>query len=241
MHLRRASIPGALSTALLLAALTIAAADVSKANTINATDTFNWATNFGGEFNTIPNGSTAVSDSGLLTALISFSGGGDGERVDQGSGWDGNFLNGAPLLWTGSPGQGPLQLDFSRPLTAIGFQIQADYFGPFTVGLLASDGRGNVVGSAFATGDSNSNADGSALFLGFTGDKGFTNVSIIQTDCACDNTDFTIGQVNVTTVPEPGSFTLMFLAAGPVALLLRRIRRKRTETNNPLELRKGQV
>lgn len=244
------------STALLLSALALAGATVSYAGTVscsvgagclNATDSFNWATNFGAEFNSIPNGSTAVSDSGLFTTGITFAGGGDGQRMDQGSGWNGNFEPGAALLWTNSPGQGPLTLTFSEPLTAAGFQIQGDFLGPFTVGLLAFDSQGNRVGSAFLTGNSNSNGDGSALFLGFAGDSGFTSVSIVQTSCPCDTADFAIGSLQVTAAPEPGPLTLMLLAAGlflasrATALLARLRPLRAVEPPNPLESLKGKV
>jgi len=222
------------ATALLLAALTIAGASVSKADTID------WAANFGAEGNSIPNGSVAVSNSGLLTALITLAGGGDGQVMVEGSEWDGNFVDGASLFWTGDPGQGPITLDFSQPVTAVSFQIQADYFGPFTAGVLAYS-QGNLVDSVFATGDSNSNGDGSALSLGLTASSGFTKIRIVQPDCACDTGDFAISQVNVSPVPEPGSLTFMFVAAGAAALFGYRRRRKPVETSTALEFLKGKV
>src|SRR5262249_46208082 len=85
---------------LLIAVLTLVAPEISRAAAI-----FDWASNFGPEFNSIPNGSQASSDLPGLTAAIDFGGGGDGLRVDQGSAWNGNFNPGDALLWTNSPGQ----------------------------------------------------------------------------------------------------------------------------------------
>ena len=100
---RKASTSQTLSTLLLLAALTIAGAANSKAGIVtcasgpgclNPTDSFDWAANFGAEFNPVPDGSTALSNSGALAAAITFGGGGDGQLMVQGSGWNGNFNSG---------------------------------------------------------------------------------------------------------------------------------------------------
>src|SRR6516164_2420676 len=100
MHRKKALTRKLLSAALLLVALAAGGPAVSIAGTVANDDSFDWAANFGAEFNSIPNQSTALSDSGAIAATISFAGGGDGQRMDQGSGWNGNFNTGDALLWT---------------------------------------------------------------------------------------------------------------------------------------------
>jgi hypothetical protein len=235
---RKASTSQTLSTLLLLAALTIAGAANSKAGIVtcasgpgclNPTDSFDWAANFGAEFNPVPDGSTALSNSGALAAAITFGGGGDGQLMVQGSGWNGNFNPGDAVLWTNSPGQGPITFTFSQPVNAVGAQMQADFFGPFTAELEAFDIHGNLIDSVTASGNSNSNGDGSALFLGLANDAGIASAEFLQISCPCDTADFAIGSLNVasdvSSVPEPGSFTSLFIIFG-LAAVARVLRRK---------------
>jgi hypothetical protein len=173
---------------------------------LNGNDHYDWTANYGVAFNPIPNNSVA-SSVGLVTTTVNFSGGGDGQRRDQGNGWAGNFSPGDELLWTNSPGQGPLNfLSFSKTLTGIGAQIQADFFGGFTAQLC--DGNGMCVTE---NGTSNSNGDGSAIFIGLTDAAGFTSATFSLTACANDCADFAINQMDIltTTVPEPGSMLLL--------------------------------
>jgi hypothetical protein len=203
---------------------------------LNPNAIFDWANNIPNEYDSLPNGSTVHSDSGALSATVTFAGGGDGMRLDQGSGWNGN-LNGA-VLWTNSPGVGPIAFDFSELVTGVGAQVQADYFGPFTFQINAYDGQNNLIDSAFGMGDSNSNGDGSAIFLSVANDANISKVVLQQIDCACDTGAFAIGRLEVTTAPEPGSFVLVFLALGGMAVGCRRRLRKFGE-RVPIESRKG--
>jgi hypothetical protein len=189
---------------LLIAVLTLVAPEISRAAAI-----FDWASNFGPEFNSIPNGSQASSDLPGLTAAIDFGGGGDGLRVDQGSAWNGNFNPGDALLWTNSPGQGPLTFTFNQPVTSVGTNIQGDFFGSFNAQLNVFDGSGNLLGSQTATGFSNSDNDGSAPFLGITNTPGIISATFRLTACPCDTTDFAISSLVVSTAPEPRSFLLV--------------------------------
>jgi hypothetical protein len=207
-----------LPVALLVAALSMAGARASKADVVtcstgpgclNGSDSFDWANNYGPEFSDIPNGSAAVSNSGALTATVNFGGGGDGLRMDQGSGWNGNFNPGEALLWTNSPGQGPITFTFSQLLTGLGTNIQADFLGPFTAFLQVFDSHGNLIDSVSQNGDSNPNGDGSAIFIGLANEVGIASATFSLTSCPCDTTDFAIGSLDVapvpTSVPEPSS------------------------------------
>jgi hypothetical protein len=198
---------------LLVATLIMAGARASKADVVtcstgpgclNGSDSFDWANNYGPEFSDIPNGSAAVSNSGALTAMINFAGGGDGVLLFQGSGWNGNFNPGEAVLSTDEPGQGPITFTFSRPLTGLGTNIQADFFGPFTALLQVFDSQGNLMDSVSQNGDSNSNGDGSAIFIGLANEVGIASAELSLTSCVCNTTAFALGSLDVAQVPEPG-------------------------------------
>jgi hypothetical protein len=204
---------------LLLAALVIGMVSVASAETgvtcrngmgcLNGTDHYDW-TQFGVTFTPIPNDSTAVTFDGLgPTAQVVFAGGGPGQRRDQGNGWGGNFFPGDALIWTNSPGQGPLTFNFASPVSGVGAQIQADFFGAFTA--MICDQSNNCFSEV---GNSNSNGDGSAIFIGLANDPGITSATFSLTSCVLDCGDFTINQMDITTAsggttPEPSSLILM--------------------------------
>jgi hypothetical protein len=173
---------------------------------LNGTDHYDWTTNYGPPGNIIFNNSVATSVGGVTTT-VNFAGGGNGERLDQGNGWSGNFTPGDELLWT--TGQGPLNfMNFSTTLTGIGANIQADFFGAFTAQLC--DGNGMCV---MENGNSTSNGDGSAIFIGLTDPAGFTSATFSLTSCVSACTDFAINQLDFTTgtgtTPEPSSMLLL--------------------------------
>jgi hypothetical protein len=170
---------------------------------LNGTDHYDWTTNFGSSFTPIPNGSVATSVGGV-TATVTFALGGPGQRRDQGNGWAGNFTPGDELLWTVNTG--PLTFTFGRTLTGLGAQIQSDFFGAFTAQLCDSNGM-----CVSENGNSNSNGDGSAIFLGLTDASGFTSVTYSLTACPASCADFAINQMDIltSTVPEPGSMLLL--------------------------------
>ena len=194
-------------TVFVLASLTLAQADtIVTTRPTNGTDSVNWS-QLGASFTPINNPfsfTTANSVSGQGT----FAGGGQGQVRQQGNGWGGNFNPGDFLVWTNSPGQGPLTLTFSQGYSQIGLQIQADFFGAF-VAQICDNGNGQCFSEA---GNSNSNNDGSAIYLGIAG----TNISSVTysvLSCTLDCADFAVNQMTLgggqTTVPEPGSLLLM--------------------------------
>ena len=184
---------------------------------LNGNSHFDWTQNYGPSFSTIPNNSFALSSSGDL-AQVNFAQGGDGERLDQGNGWNGNFKNGNELLWTNSPGQGPLTLIFvgvggGENVTRVGANIQTHSFGPFTALIQAFDLNGYLIDSFSEDGNSNGNGNNSAIFIGLEEEGDIGSVTFSITSCVADCNDFAINQVDIVTrcecgVPEPASLFL---------------------------------
>src|SRR5690349_6813881 len=142
--MKRAQVQKRLLLAFLAAAILVVAAPFASASGItcrngprclNGSYFIDWATNYGPPYSPIPNGSLAGFNF-PFHAWVYFAGGGDGERRDQGNGWAGNFTNGDKLLWTNSPGQGPLTLDIlhlpGKYPIGVGANIQTHFYGPFT-------------------------------------------------------------------------------------------------------------
>ena len=179
---------------------------------LNGTDSFDWTTNYGPPFSSIPQDSIANSNGGN-TAQVHFAGGANGERRDEANGWGGNFAPGDELLWTGGE-NGPLTFTFGNAVSGVGANIQADFFGAFTALIQAFDANGNLIDSFSEDGNSNSNNDGSAIFIGLANDPGIKSVTFSLTSCALECGDFAINQLDTTAgggggVPEPASLVLM--------------------------------
>ena len=170
----------------------------------------------------------------LLTTTDGVSGAGDyccgpgffgvaGQEVLQwvggGTGrWQGNFAPNDSLLWTWN--SGPLTLTFSQGFTQIGAQIQPDSviptglagFGPFTAQIC------DVNGCFTEAGNSTSNGDNSAIYIGIDSPTPITWVTFSLTSVSSPGLldDFAINQVTLdnsapppsTVTPEPGSFLL---------------------------------
>ena len=226
-----------LMVVLALAAFAVSLGSVAEATPVtcrtglgclNGTDFFDWTTNYGPEGSPIPNNSTATSSLGVQVT-VNFAGGGDGQLIDQGVNWSGNFTPGDELLWT--EGFGSLNLNgFSQTLSGIGANIQVAFPGDFTALIQAFDAGRGLIGSFSENGTSNGNADGSAIFIGLSDVPGIASATFSVTSCLFNCENFAINQLDIVTgavapvaVPAPG--TLLLLSAELVTLDYLRRRR----------------
>jgi hypothetical protein len=198
----------ALAFAALLIGSVAAQADSLVTTRPVGTDSVSWA-QLGGVGSAIPSPFaflTANSVAGTGTYGSSgYLGIPEGEVIQQGSGWAGNFAPGDILNWTYN--SGPLTLSFAQGYSQIGAQIQSDYFGAFTAQIC------DVNGCFSENGNSTSDNDNSAIYIGIsTGGAPITWATFGVTSASSNPNDFAINDVTLngaTTTPEPGSLLLM--------------------------------
>lgn len=151
------------------------------------------------------------SDIGGVFLVDGTFAGGPGERLDEGTGWVGNFTLGDHLLWTNA--NGPLVLDFGR-VQGVGLQIETNSYGPFTAQIKAFNGN-TLLGTFLENGNSQPTEDGSAIFIGVKDSIiDITSIELSIVSCTGNCADFAINSVyfrafNIEGVPEPASIVLL--------------------------------
>jgi hypothetical protein len=145
-------------------------------------------------------------------------------RPNEGSLWTGNFGPSDRLLWTNnftSTANNPITLSFgARAVFGGGAQIQAEFAGDFVARVGAFDAGGNLLATFTEAGNSNRNADNSAIFIGVLSTEADIFGIAVSLDSADADTigDFAINRFDITApIPEPG--TLALLAFGIVSLV----------------------
>jgi hypothetical protein len=140
-------------------------------------------------------------------------------RLDEGTGWVGNFSPGDSLLTNGTPTYAPLMISFDIPLTGVGANIQRDQGGAFTATISVYSGN-VLLGTFTEDGDSNSLEDGSAIFLGVKNTNPYTDPVITKIvfgltieSQSVPNADFAINSVRMSLLPEPSTILSAALAA----------------------------
>lgn len=196
---------------------------VTSSAALGTNDSINWSQL--GSSGTTLTGPQAVTSTGGLGATLS-SAGGTLLRRDQGNGWNGNFANGTPIIWTN--GVGPdITVSFDAPVMGVGAQIQADFFGSFTAEIMGIGGV--VLGSFTENGNSNSNGDGSAIFIGLLSDSANITSIVFTNTAGSSPNDFAIGTLDLNRgmpgeVPEPASMALLVAGLAGIGSLRRKSR-----------------
>jgi hypothetical protein len=218
--------------ALTLALTPFAIADSFTNSTSRAgfagTDSVDWG-QLGPTLTAVADPVNATSTGGISVSVHQPSSG-TWERLNQGSGWNGNFAPGDRLLWD-NLGTAPWTITFGQSIDGLGFQIQADHFGAFTALLNVYDSSNNLIGSFSENGNSSTAGDNSAIFIGIQDTTGadIKSAQISLSSASSTPTDFAINRMDLVdfapaSTPEPASIVLLITVALGIALLFRRAR-----------------
>jgi hypothetical protein len=178
---------------------------VSTPADLNANDLVDWG-QLGPDGTMSPSPTVVLSATGLAVTVAT----GDFTgllRLDEGAGWLGNFLPGEMLLTNNTATYNPLTITFASPVSGAGANIQRDLNGPFTATISAYAGN-LLLGTFTENGVSDTNEDGSAIFIGVKDTKCVITSVVFGLETADPpepNSDFAINSLRISVVPEPGT------------------------------------
>jgi hypothetical protein len=202
------------AAAICLLASSASHASITGITSLAGNDSISWS-QLGAAYTTLTSPQPFTSGGGL-TGIVS-SAGGQFMRLDQGNGWGGNFAAGTPLLW--DAGVGPdITLTFTAGVFAVGAQIQADFFGPFTAQVF---GGGVLLGTFTENGNSTNGSDNSAIFIGLQSTSAdITSIQFTLTNATSSPNDFAIGPVQLlSAIPELSTWGMMIVGFASVGFM----------------------
>jgi hypothetical protein len=175
-----------------------------------------------------------VTSTGGLGAVVN-GGGGNIFTDQQGNPWDGNFAPGDFLIGTGQVNAAaPIDITFAHPVSGFGAQMGYNLISgapvAFTEEIKLFDVGGGMIADYTATGEMDTAADNSAVFIGAldtTADIARVEFSTPTTGIGGVDGSFAINQVSlVDSVPEPATWAMMMLGFGSLGAKLRASKRR---------------
>ena len=167
---------------------------------------------------------TALSNTFSCTVggdVATFTGPGAGfTRLNEGDGWDGEFVHGSPLYFdNGVPGSVTATFSIAFPAIAVNsflLSIQANDFGPYTATLSAFF-MGSFVGSDTYSSDNLPGPEGTIPTFNFAAFGG----SMVD-ELVYSTTDDAGGLAFGPNLPEPATWALMLVGFGAIGSAMRR-------------------
>jgi hypothetical protein len=215
---------------LALAAVRPAYADLSLSTdrtSLNASDSVDWLS--AGVDGSLPNSPFSVSTLGGIPLVVSDGDAHSFSRLVEGTDWEGshggNFTVGDNVLYNNA--FGAISVSSTTSFAKIGAQIQSLTFGTFVARISAYDAQQNLLATFTEAGVSNSNKDGSAIFIGVKG-TGLGAPAIATVVFSLDSASggeperfaingLSLSPITAAAVPEPSTL-LCWVTAGLLGL-----------------------
>lgn len=195
---------------------------VTSRAALGGDDFIDWG-QLGPDHTLVPNPSAIVSNSGFITGTVGRENQGDLQRRNENppasGGWNGNFAPADRLIWTNNTA-GAMLIDFDSSVAGLGAQIQMDrLLGLFDATIEVYDVLNNLLATFTIQGDSNSNKDNSAIFIGVLADSAIIDHIVLFTNLARTDgrDDFAINQLDLR-IAVPGPAALVMVGLGLLAL-----------------------
>jgi hypothetical protein len=173
-------------------------AQVNSRKALAGNDLLDWSQIAGlGTFSTPVNLTTNKG----LAAILSSTGVLGPATEGAGVPWDGNFADGAPLVFTGQNGaSGPIVITFATPVSAVGAQMDYNQYAPpsdpfpFNITMSLYNGDGQLLAAFTAQGEMYAKDNNSAVFIGAVDSQAEISQVVFST--------------TTSAAPYPGSFAI---------------------------------